>query len=456
MVEILIALALFSMTITAVTLVFFSGQNFITDSLQARKAVEKAHDGAEALRFIRDTNFTSMTNGLHGLSFTNDAWQLTTTPDWSEDFKRTVSISTDLDGIKHADLIVQWHHPSEGTKSFNISETIAPPNQGLTGDWTQPRLIGSGDIGPGNQGTDIAYKGDRVYMTATAASAPKPDFFIFDVSNPAAPVLKSGLNIETGLAAVAVQGNYAYVVEDTSPDFFIIDISSDTNPIKIAKLTLQGDKGRSVFTNGNYVYVGTNRSGAEEFFIIDVANPASPTVRSSTNVTGDVAAISALGNIAYLATADSSSEMILYDVSDPNNPVFLSSYDALGSSEKGKSIHAKTVNRIYLGRMLGGNHTNHHEFHVINATNTQLPILLGSKDVPSDINDLFTVSYLTFMATDDPNKEFQIMRINDYNNLTLHGLLNLSQVATGIAYNANVVYLSARSNDALKIITSTY
>src|SRR3989338_10974661 len=77
LVEILIALGVFSITITATTLVFFGGQNFSANALNTREAIQKTHDASEALRILRDTNWNSLTNGTHGLQFTNDQWSLT-------------------------------------------------------------------------------------------------------------------------------------------------------------------------------------------------------------------------------------------------------------------------------------------------------------------------------------------------------------------------------------------
>src|SRR3989344_3285840 len=109
LVEILIALGIFAIVVSATALVFFGGQEFAAGSIESRTGVEKARTGAEALRIIRDKKWTDLTDGIHGLQFlASGSWQLTGSPDVSDGFTRTVSISTDFDGIKHIDLTVSW------------------------------------------------------------------------------------------------------------------------------------------------------------------------------------------------------------------------------------------------------------------------------------------------------------------------------------------------------------
>ena len=61
---------------------------------------------------------------------------------------------------------------------------------------------------------------------------------------------------------------------------------------------------------------------------------------------------------------------------------------------------------------------------------------------------------LAFIASSNSNREFQVINISDPNNPSLWSYFNFPQVATGIDYEDNLVYVSVRSNDALRIITS--
>ena len=173
----------------------------------------------------------------------------------------------------------------------------------------------------------------------------------------------------------------------------------------------------------------------------------------SKEISEDVGAIYISQNIAYVANSGNG-ELKIYDVSNPANIVELGSYDAPGSSEEGKSL-ILVGSKLYLGRTKGGNHDDHHEFHIIDVVNSETPQNLGSKDLAADLNDLRVRDNLAFLGTSDSNKEFQVWNISDPTNITLWSFFNFPQVATGIDYESNLVYVSVRSNDALRIITSS-
>ena len=73
----------------------------------------------------------------------------------------------------------------------------------------------------------------------------------------------------------------------------------------------------------------------------------------------------------------------------------------------------------------------------------------------ASLNDLVVRDYLAFLATSDSNRAFQVWNITDPSNITFWSSLQFPQVATGIDYEDNLVYVSVRSNDALRIITSS-
>jgi len=73
-----------------------------------------------------------------------------------------------------------------------------------------------------------------------------------------------------------------------------------------------------------------------------------------------------------------------------------------------------------------------------------------------DVNDITCVGGdLAFLATSDANKEFMIVNLADPDNLVEHASLNYPALATGIDFADNKVFMAVRSNDALRIITSS-
>ncbi len=444
-------MAVFAVVVSAAASLYYSGQWFDIDATNARRALSMARDGLEGTRLIRDRSWNELVIGDHGMRFINNRWEFYGTSDIAYDLTRTVTVSTEASGFKKVKSLVTWQPQPNRPQQIELVAVFSPLSQGLIGDWTNPIVVGSADVGPGGQATDVFYFNKKIYLTSSAASVVKPDFFIFDVTNPMSPVKQSELNIEQGLKSVSGLGNYAYVIEEDSSDFFIIDVSDPSAPVKKSKLTLNSVQGKYVMVKGNYVYATTaNNTTGPEFYVINVLDPLSPSVVASLEIGGDVNEVNILQNTAYLATAIATSELKLVSISDPLNPSIISSYDAAGTAA-GLAVHAKSPGRVYLGRAQSSNH----ELLVIDAINPASLSLRGSIDISSSVNSVTTTATLSFLSTSDPNAEFQVYFVRNPANMTQYGTLNFPNYATGSTYNENHVYMSVRSNDALQIVSSS-
>jgi hypothetical protein len=143
------------------------------------------------------------------------------------------------------------------------------------------------------------------------------------------PQLVGNLPIPAGDTAwdVAVSGSIAYVITGgPTAALLVVDISDPTNPVQLGSISPGGG---SVEVFGSHVY----KTSGPNLDIIDVSNPASPSLVSSTDVRGpntssgaaDVV-LSADGTLAY--TICSAHPSIGYfavtDVSNPASPTVIS------------------------------------------------------------------------------------------------------------------------------------
>jgi hypothetical protein len=129
---------------------------------------------------------------------------------------------------------------------------------------------------------DVAVSGNYVYVANGIAG-----LHVLDVSSPANPQ-RVGQYVAGGARAtgVAVSGNYAYLaVEFTG--LHVIDVSNPANPQRVGGYETSGEK-HEVAVQGNYAYV-VDRAGLH---IIDVSDPTSP------RRVGGNTAISARGVVA--------------------------------------------------------------------------------------------------------------------------------------------------------------
>ena len=307
--------------------------------------------------------------------------------------------------------------------------------------------MGSVDLGPGNKATDLDVKNKIVYLSATADAQAKPDFFIVNATNGQSPFIVSSINTGKGLNGVDVAGNYAYVVgEDDAKEFIVIDVSNSSAPIEIVSLNLSGNADAlTVFYWNGYAYIGREDGAPQEFLIINVSNPLSPSVVSGlSEVGGEINDIYVFNNRAYLGTEDSGRGMIIVNVSNPASPSVMGSIDV---GDHAYGIYLNNENKTLTGEKT--------KFYIVNASSASNMTISGSASIGDKTRDIVSADSLAFLATENPNAEFQVYDISNPASPSLWSSFNFPQMATGIDYEDNIVYVSVRSNDALRIITST-
>lgn len=470
LIEALIGLALLALSISFGVILVFGGQNLVIDRTNSLEANIIAKEGAEAVRDVLENDWNSVNDGDHGVIFSNGSWQLSGESDEKEIYTRIVKTETIDPYQKEITVTVTWPDAKNRPLKSELKTLVAnwrgvndtggdTGGGGLFGDWLNPRTLGTVDLGPGNSATDLDVKNKIAYVSAEASASSKPDFFIIDATDGSNPFIKSNLDIGTkALNALDAAGNYVYAGNrSTENQLVVIDISNISAPNIVTSLSLPGVSGagavgQSIFYYSDKIYIGTKKASGPEFHIIDVSNPLNPVSLGSKEVNADVNGIYVEGGVAYVANSEYD-ELNIFDVSDPSNITLIGNYDAPGDSEDGKVVQIQE-GKLYLGRLVGGNHTDHHEFHVVDVLSSSSPQNLGSIDLGVDLNDLRARDYLAFLGTSDSNKEFQVWNIENPENISLISSFNFPQVATGIDYEDNIVYTAVRSNDALRIITS--
>lgn len=457
----------------ASVLLFFGGQSLSVDSINAQFALDYASEGMEAVRSIQIRDWDELTDGDHGLVYSGGQWQFSGVDDSDDKFIRKVTVTTLDDNTKKIVAEIGWQtdpaRPQIITLVMELTnwEVAQQENEnvggdtgggGTSGNWLNPQTLGTMDVGAGGQATDLDVLNKFVYLTSKASDKKKDDFFIIDATDGNNPTIIAFIDTGPGLNTIDVTTTYAYVGnDDKNSQLQILAITGPVVPNLIASYKLPGVSGNdaignSIFFYSNKVYMGTKKAPGPEFHIIDVTNPVSPVSLGSKEINADVNAIQVKGDYAYLATSET--ELLVYNISDPANITLAGSYDAPGGSEHGKAVQL-VGDKLYLGRTKGGNHDDHHELHILNVADLNNIQNLGSLNLDEDINDLRVRDNLVFLATSDSNKEFQAWDISDPANITLWSSFNFPNFATGIDYEDNIIYTSVRSNDALRIITST-
>ncbi|MCP6719807.1 MAG: hypothetical protein KJI72_00570 [Patescibacteria group bacterium] len=464
LVDILIGLALIALSVSFAVILVFGGQKILIDRDNAVQARVLAKEGFEAARTIRDLDWDGLTDGEHGLTFSGGKWQFSGTSDVIGVLTRKVIVVSESSDTKRIESRVTWQTDPQREQKVELVTLLtdwqnAPPGGGdpgdtggggVSGNWQNPQTLGSVDLGPGNEATDLDVLNKIVYISAAASAAAKPDFWIVDATDGENPFIASSLNTSPTLNAIDVSGDYAYVANNEgTAQLQIIDVRDINNPALIVSYRLPGTTeddtvGNTVFYLDSKVYVGTQEdSDGSEFFIVDVSQPSTPSTLGSYEINDNVNDIHVRDGRAYLATDKGGAGLMVLDVSNPAAITFL------GQTFSGDVASVFNI-RSSLTLIAPGQ-----DFYTVNTTDPANMTNLGFINVGNVINDMTTRNHLAFLATSNGNREFQVINVSDPTNPTLHSHLNFPQVATGIDYESNLVYISVRSNDALRIITSS-
>ncbi len=459
--EVIAAIGL--LAIFASTLFLAIGSQYLatTGTHQSLTALSMAGEGLEAARSIRDSDWASLTTGAHGLVLsTTSSWSFQGASDSSGGFTRVITITDLSANEKQIVSRVSWLNaqgrPRSTSLATNVSNwrNVSAPTI-LTGDWSNLRTLGTIDLGPGIAGTGVRVRNKIVYMTGTASQSGKDDFFVIDAIDGANPVMAAHIHTGSGLNALDIEGDFAYVAQDSSTNQLqVINISATSSPYAITNFTLTGnsEEALSVAATGTLVLVGTEGGTGSELYLVDVSNPSSPIIKNTLEIGADVNRISILGNRAFLATSSSTKEFIIVNISNPSVPVIAASVDLSGTNAA-TGLYVNTQDqRAYLTRDLASGVSP--EINAYDVTNPDVPTLLGSTEFTYDIPSVFAADSLLFLSTAQSNMEFQLFNATNTQQISFVNGFNFPQVGNDIAFESNMIYIAVRSNDALRILTS--
>jgi type II secretory pathway pseudopilin PulG len=251
--------------------------------------------------------------------------------------------------------------------------------------------------------------------------------------------------------AISVVGDRAYVTTMRNPpssgEFFIINISNPAFPSILGWLSIH-DHVNDLAISGNYAYLATAKSG-KELMIVDISSPALPTEASFFDIPGANQAndVSVEGNYAYVVTQSVTDgpELRIFDISNPLSPALV------GGFEVGTHVYGvrATNQRVYLA----ASNVNK-ELIVVDVSNPQLPAELGSYDAPlaganGQAVDVIRagVAYLVTRANGGGIPEFYLLAVANPSQISLIGSYDVSGRANGVAAGVGFALLATEKAD---------
>jgi hypothetical protein len=235
-------------------------------------------------------------------------------------------------------------------------------------DPANPTLAGSCELQDAAMGVFVS--GNYAYVANYFAGLQ-----IIDITNPVNPTIvgcyDSLMAPTLVINSVYVSGNYAFIT-DYLNGMFILEISDPANPVLVGRyITPWWLDARAVFVNQDYAYILLGGDDSSRLWIINIADPAHPTL-SGIIATYDFArCVCVNGNNAYIA--DGHGGLLIIDVVDPANPIFEGLYEAIDYAEGVTVVgrYAYVADEFYGLR-------------IIDVSNSSNPAFIGSYDTPGD------------------------------------------------------------------------
>jgi Tfp pilus assembly protein PilV len=176
-----------------------------------------------------------------------------------------------------------------------------------------PSLLGSLYLGDGAGELALSNLGSYAFM---AGHTDAQEFQFVNFSSPGTMVVGGSSNAAgtENFTTVNVSGTNAYagsLARVGNPEFFTYNISTPTAPTELGSLEVGADINRSAInaTQPNLVFLATASSTAE-FLIVDVSSPASPSFYNRINLPATATAIALTSSTAYIATESGSASVV--------------------------------------------------------------------------------------------------------------------------------------------------
>lgn len=310
-------------------------------------------------------------------------------------------------------------------------------------DWSSPQSAGNADI-TGNEDANSVFKlGNYIYEVTDEKSGTSAEFYIYDVSIPSAPLLVGSLNIGASVNDVYVVGNYAYLATTSnSQELVVVDISVPATPTQVGSYnTPNNDDAYTVFAVGSTAYIGTDRQGSGEFYVLNASNPASITQSGSFEVNQDVNEIYVSGNYAYIVTDHNSQEFMILNISNPANIAAEDTYN-IPSNTNAEGVYYD-LGSAYI---VTGNNGGSSDFFIFDVSNPTTISLTGSVNLGSNNNDVVVSGNYAYVATNTDNQGLTIVDISNKAAPAELGSYDTSADVNGVAYDGTYVYLASENN----------
>lgn len=406
LVEVLVAIALTGIMLPALATALVSSHAGKASSIQQLQATSLMHEAIDATRNVREKGWTNIaTDGTYHPVISGSTWALVNGSESISGFTRQVVISSVQRNASN--VIVS----SGGTTDPSTKHVV------VTVSWTTPTV--------GSVSNDAYFT--RWQNNTTWVQTTQGDFTAGTLTNTCA----------VSTCAAATQPNNSVQLQDSPATWQL--------PSVIGSYNVTGSvSGLTVFeaTIGTTPYAFVGYSGG--LAIVNVSNPASPTLVSSYTAQGQVNGIYVVGTTAYLATSSDTAELVTLNVANPATPAMQDTLN-LGDAGDANTVFV-TGGFAYVGKVAAG--LLNQEFFIVNVSNPANITQTGTlARLNADINSIYVSGNFAYLATSQSNSQLRVVNVTTKNSPSNAATVNLGVTANKVDVSSGTyAYVATQSN----------
>lgn len=434
LIELLLALAIGSAILTAISSSLAGNQQTNLQSYQNQQAQFIIQEMIEATRACYSVDWECIsTNGTYYPQIVSGNWQLNPGEITEGIFTKKINI-TDVMRNEQGEIITQGGMLDPSTKKITVDVSWSTPrptsiNQsyyltrwrknyswledtfsdfidgvekatdvtgnpgyvqlaqtGGDGEWTEPTVVTSVDAL--NKGNGIWANDGYLYF---ALGDNEKKVQVFDIeTDPKLPVSLGTFNTAAEVNNLAISGNYLYAALDSTNGLQIFDLS--VNPVQPTEVATRvtHDKPNGLWPQNGYLFAAIESKTQVEVY--SLADPINPVYQGSFNTPYTTMDVSGSGNYLYIAQDSNSHAIAIYDISaSVTSPRFVGTVSCFYNS-RGIWLEGNT---IYLS--LSGKRAAMYSLTV----NPLSPLLLGIFQTEQNSSDITALGDYGYIAGAD-------------------------------------------------------
>jgi hypothetical protein len=376
----------------------------------------------------------------------------------------TIALSaSDLYALGNEPVVVSNPAPGGGVSS--------PVSFQIYGEAQNSTVIGSVVPGASYRLDAFDIQGNYAYILGDNGNQGpgSAQLYVVDITNPATMAVVSTTPvtgyINYGQSGIRVQSHYIYLESSTrtaSTNLLqIYDVSNPSAPALVGNVPIPL-YGFGLWVSGDYAYTisfvegcGNCSSYAGILSIVDISNPASPTMIGSTNtgaVGVHVADIKVVGNYAYVSGQSTDqnpplSQVLVFDVSNPASPHLLRSLQA-GHSPQGLDVEGNFwYQTIYDNDLLANGTYGGPALDIYNISNPSMFYQVGTAALSGTCHAQdVTVEGTTAYVACYPSSSVAVVDVSNPASPIVNGYISLPAASYPIFLEAKGRYVYSISN----------